>query len=343
MSASGARLLENSRILLANTREFRKLQLRSRVSWPARIGLALPAAFGLFVLWLVVRALLAGGIQNRIGVLLASAAGLAFLLGPLLAARWTRFGAQVTLTPERLVVRRHWSSGGKVLDLALEQVRRVDSTPSGVVIAGPFDEFECGTGLTPNERAVVVDFLRQAIDDHIRPNAAAPAAIRPPLEFPYGEGLLLLGVETIIFLGVAAVSAYMGLHNKRGAIYWGVRLSPMALTIIFWATAGVSLAFVATLFYRIYDRITHPRRLIVRADRLELYDDVRGVAREILFRDIEELAVVTLETKQIALAIKHTGGVFELERRRLARGPDFDQIRDAITSGFEERADVERH
>jgi hypothetical protein len=85
MSPTEISLLDDSRILLLNTPESIRLQLRSRVSWPAKIGLGLVALIGLLILWAVARALLQGGIQNWPGVILATCAGLAFLVGPYLS------------------------------------------------------------------------------------------------------------------------------------------------------------------------------------------------------------------------------------------------------------------
>jgi hypothetical protein len=196
MLATGNSLLDDSRIRVLNTPESIRLQLRSRVSWPARIGLGMVSVIGILILWAVARTVFQGGIQNWPGAALATTTGLAFLICPYLAARWTRFGARVIVTSERLIVKRHWTHGGKALDLALDQVRRVESSENGIVMSSNWDEIEAGDGLTGAQRSAVVDFLRLSIESRLpggpgtsRLAGAMPAtagsgtALRPTLEF----------------------------------------------------------------------------------------------------------------------------------------------------------------
>jgi hypothetical protein len=347
--ATGNSPLDDNRILVLNTPESIRLQLRSRVSWPARVGLALVGVIGILILWAVARALLQGGIQNWLGAMLATTTGMVFLIGPYLAARWTRFGTQVVVSPERLIVKRHWTHGGKALDLALDQVRRVEESENGIVMSSNWEEVEAGDGLTSTQRSAVIDFLRQSIEDRVRggvgtsrmagamkASAGSSTPVRPTLEFRYGEGLVRLVLEALVFFGVSALCVYLALHNERGIVYWGVRLSRAVATSVFWAVTGVCLLSTAACLYRFYDRIAHPRRLFVWPDRIALHDDARGAVREILFRDIQEIEVLTVEGKQTVLAISHTGGDLKIDRGKLPRSSDFEQVRDAVSSGFED-------
>jgi hypothetical protein len=210
-------------ILLENTPELTRLQLRSRLSWPARLGLALPAIFGVFILGMVARALLQGGIQNTTGVVVATVFGAAFLVGPYLAARWSLYGVRFIVTPRRLIVRRHWTRGGTALDLALDQVRSIKRSESGIAIGSPSHVTEFETALTPQELTAVVDLLRQVIDSHLpkvaRVSATAATVVDfagretkdgSALEFRYGPSIVVPILEFLVCLVVAEHSTTMG-------------------------------------------------------------------------------------------------------------------------------------
>jgi len=100
MMAPEVATILGQRVLLEHTPASTRFQLWSRVSWPARIGLALVVVPGILILGAVSRALLQGGIQNFAGVIVVTSIGAALVVGPYLT--------RLCLRPTRC---KHNSSG----------------------------------------------------------------------------------------------------------------------------------------------------------------------------------------------------------------------------------------
>ncbi len=352
MVTIGSSRLIDDRILLENTPASTRLQLRSWVSWPARIGLAVPAVAGLLILWSVARALVQGGIQNTAGVILASVVGTLCLIGPYLAARWTRHGVQVIVTPERFVIKRHWTRGGKAHDLALDQVRSVACSETGIMIRSPWNLIEIETTLKPEQRTAVVDFVKHVIENHLHHGSGASASATaaehfagaassggPALEFRYGSRLVVPLFESLGALGFAAAVAYVAIHNNKATDtfvrFRHIRLSRVQTSAFLWFTAGLMIVFALVCLHTLYARFARPGRLVLRQFRLEFIKDGTRTVREILYRDIRAVKVSPTDGTQLYISIKHAGGTLDIARDKLPRSSDFELIRDAITLGVE--------
>jgi rhomboid protease GluP len=106
----------------------------------------------------------------------AIAAGVVFVLHRVV--RWLRYGAVVRVTPDRLVIRKHWSGGEEPIAIALDQVR-LEPDRRGIVVAGGRRKLTIGTGLSADARDAVAGFLAGAIAGHLRSDAGRPAEVAP--------------------------------------------------------------------------------------------------------------------------------------------------------------------
>jgi rhomboid protease GluP len=99
-------------------------------------------------------------------VVLSSLVAVALFFGLYHAMRWMRYGVKVSVTPERLVVKRHWTNGGDSLETYLNQVR-LEETGREIVVAAQRKKMKIGSGLTPEARRAVVEFLTEVIAAHL--------------------------------------------------------------------------------------------------------------------------------------------------------------------------------
>ncbi len=159
-------------VVLDNSPELTVLRLPSRAGWPARISFGMMAAIVLTITFLLSPAF--GGDPAVAAV--AACVGSAALAGIYLVSRWSlRRGVIVSLTPDKFVVRKHWSDGGEALEFFLDQVR-FEETRREIVVSRGRKAFRFGSGLTPEDRRSVVAFLNDEIAIHLRP---APGTVRP--------------------------------------------------------------------------------------------------------------------------------------------------------------------
>lgn len=347
MTAEAAALVERG-ILQQASHDVTTLRLRDRLSWPARVGLAIPAGFGAFILYRVALALMQGGIQNWSGVMVATGAGLAFVVGPLIAARWTGHGVKATVTPERLILRRHWSRGGKVLDVALDQVKMIELADQGVRFVTPWDQLTTGSALGSEERPRVVGYLQQVIG-----NRAGGAGIVGgdfnkgrvhPLEFRYTEPFIQPLVGAMFSFVMAALSGYQALTSKSvitlKTMGRRILLTPGESTLLYWVGTGITTLLGLWCLSLVYRHFVHPRRLVLREDRLEFHNDAAGTVEEVFYKDVTEMNVVTLDGTDNEFVLVHSGNVTKVHRQRLPRSSDFQVVRDAITAGVERNAEA---
>jgi hypothetical protein len=80
---------------------------------------------------------------------------------------------KLSVTPDRLIAKRHWATGEPAFELYLSQVQ-LDETPRAIVVAKRRRKLRIGTALKPEERHAVVAFLRAVIEGHV--HSATPAA-----------------------------------------------------------------------------------------------------------------------------------------------------------------------
>jgi rhomboid protease GluP len=142
---------------------------------PDRVGCASGLGLGFF--WLI--ALLAWTVavihawrapQHSIGLLalLALAAvAVSFLLRRVV--RWLRYGADLRITPDHLVVKKHWSRGEPPVELGLYQVR-LEETRRGILVMGGRRKVLIGSALRPGARRPVVEFLTGVIAGYLEPD-----------------------------------------------------------------------------------------------------------------------------------------------------------------------------
>jgi len=271
-----------------------------------------------------------------------------------LAARWTRYGVQLIVTPDRLIAKRHWTRGGKLFDLALDQIESVRRSECGISINGRWEQVEIETAIQPKQQTAIVNFLQQSLTGHSRSQAAisGKATSTGPIttfaasgglerEFRYREGLVWPILGILPALALAAVVSYLAIHNTRAADTWWrgslIRLSRQGTTIGLWACVGILCAFALWCVRKIFDHFAQHGRLVLRPDGLALFNDRNGTVREIVYRDVTDLRIVTDNegATQLKLVIDHPEGTIDLERHKLPCAADFGTVRDAITSGFD--------
>lgn len=100
--------------------------------------------------------------------------------------RWLRYGAVVRVTPDRLVIKKHWSGGDAPIAIALDQVR-LEPDRRGIAVAGGRSRMTLGTGLSADARDAVAGFLGRVIASHLKADDSRPAKVAPaagPAEIP---------------------------------------------------------------------------------------------------------------------------------------------------------------
>ena len=102
------------------------------------------------------------------------AIALLFLLHRL--KRLLRYGADVRITPDHLMVKKHWSSGEELLKLQLDQVRLVEGRGE-ILVAGGRRKTRIGSGLNPEARHSIVEFLTGVIAGTTLDSDAAGAGV----------------------------------------------------------------------------------------------------------------------------------------------------------------------
>jgi rhomboid protease GluP len=156
---------------------------------PSRLGVGNVIALGFLgaivvLLWTGIAVAALSGPGGGVALLVVASLGpLALLYG----LTRVRRGVKVSVTPDRLVVKRHWATGGESLELYLSQVR-FDETQRAIVVAGGRRKMKIGTGLKPQERHAVVEFLTGVIAGHLDPGGGGRgrAALEPELTAQQG-------------------------------------------------------------------------------------------------------------------------------------------------------------
>ncbi len=143
-----------------------ELRLPARIGWANRIGLgSLGIVIGLF--WAGLSIVTWNKSERGIPLIAfysIIAMSLLFLLSRLL--RVLRHGATVTITPERVTVKPHWTTGQVPIRLALDQVR-IEQARRELVMMGGRTRIGIGSGLTPGDRELVKKFLDEVIDGYL--------------------------------------------------------------------------------------------------------------------------------------------------------------------------------
>jgi rhomboid protease GluP len=148
---------------------------------PSRLGLVPGAVLGcagmiIVVMGAGIAAAACFGPRERLGyVALAALFVMALAYGLMQAVRVYRYGVKLSVTPDRLIAKRHWATGEPSLELYLSQVK-LDETPRAIVISKGRRKLKMGTSLKAEERHAVVEFLRDVIDGHTQATASAVAA-----------------------------------------------------------------------------------------------------------------------------------------------------------------------
>ena len=145
-----------------------ELRLPTRIDLGNAVGLGF---FGLIVLlfWGGAVWIAWNGPQRSIGlIVVASAIAIALLFALRPVMRWLRYGADVTVTPDLLVVKHHWTSGERSARFHLHQVQ-LEEGRREIVVAGSRLKTRIGSGLNPEARRTVVEFLSGAIAGHLHP------------------------------------------------------------------------------------------------------------------------------------------------------------------------------
>jgi rhomboid protease GluP len=140
---------------------------------PSRLGCASWALLGfvglmIFVIWMDLFSIaLDSGERAILYITGSSLVALAVLWLLYLAARRMRHGEKVSVTPQRLIVKRHWTVGGESLELPLSQVL-FRETRRGIVIMGGGKTVRIGSGLKPGARHSIVEFLNGVIAEQFQ-------------------------------------------------------------------------------------------------------------------------------------------------------------------------------
>lgn len=118
-------------------------------------------------------------------------------------SRWLQYGAVVRVTPDRLVIKKHWSGGEAPIAIALDQVR-LEPARRGIVVAGGRLTMKIGTGLPAEARDSVAGFLDRVIAGHLGADAGRPAEVAPtagPVAIPPED---VIAIAAGITMGPAA-------------------------------------------------------------------------------------------------------------------------------------------
>jgi rhomboid protease GluP len=155
---------------LEHSPESTELRLPDRVGYASGLGLGFFASIAL-VAWTVAVLNTWMSPQRSIGRLaLLALAGVAVSFLVHRVVRWLRYGADVRITPEHLVVKKHWSRGEPPIELTLDQVR-LEEGRRGILVTGGRRELRIGSALGPASRRAVVEFLNGVIAEHRDPDA----------------------------------------------------------------------------------------------------------------------------------------------------------------------------
>ena len=155
--------------------DLRRSPTSTELRLPTRIGLGNAVGlgfFGLIVLlfWGGAVWIAWNGPQRSIGlIVVASAIAIALLLVLRPVMRWLRYGSDVTVTPDLLVVKHHWTSGARSARFHLHQVQ-LEEGRREIVVAGSRLKTRIGSGLNPEARRTVVEFLSGAIAGYLHPD-----------------------------------------------------------------------------------------------------------------------------------------------------------------------------
>jgi rhomboid protease GluP len=150
---------------------------------PSRLGFGTGSVLGcagmiVAMMGAAVAAAVGFGSRERLGALgIAALVVVALLFGLAQAVRGYRYGVKLSITPDRLIAKRHWITGEPPLELFLGQVQ-LDETPRAIVVSKGRRKLKMGSALKPDERHAVAGFLRSVIDTHLHP--AVEGAIAAP-------------------------------------------------------------------------------------------------------------------------------------------------------------------
>jgi len=153
---------------LEHSPELTELRLASRVGCANWFVLGF---FGVFIL-LAWGAFVAAALSERqglIGVLVLISVVAVLLLFGLYQVMRMSSGAKLSVTPDRLVVKKHWANGGESLELYLSQVRFLE-TGREIIVTDGRKRLKIGSALKPEARRAVVEFLTEVIAGHLHPD-----------------------------------------------------------------------------------------------------------------------------------------------------------------------------
>jgi rhomboid protease GluP len=156
-----------------------ELRLPTRIGCVNGVGLGFVGSIVL-LLWAGAVWIAWTGPQRSIGLIIISsviAITLLFLLRRV--TRWLRYGADVTITPDQLVVKKHWTSGEPAIKLHLHRVQ-LEAGRREIVVAGGRSKTRIGSGLDPEARRSVVEFLTGVIAGHLNPEGGSPPDVAAP-------------------------------------------------------------------------------------------------------------------------------------------------------------------
>jgi rhomboid protease GluP len=148
---------------------------------PTRMGCANAGGLGfialtILVLWAGAVGMTLGGPERSIGLaILSSLIAVVLLFSLHRVTRWLRYGAIVRITPDHLMVKKHWSSGEPAIKLHLHQVR-LEERRGKILVTDGWRRIEVGSGLDPEARRSVAEFLTGVI-----------AGYRGPPDQPTGD------------------------------------------------------------------------------------------------------------------------------------------------------------
>ena len=164
---------EIARLRLDDSPARTKLRLPSRIAVVQWLGLALLLGMPAYVFVMILILSLLGGTEQS-GLLAGACLVFLIFLGLACWVVWeVRCGARVTVTANRLVVKKPWGSPDK-LELLLDDAR-VTESQDAILIFGRGEKRLVGNGLSPAERRVVVDFLKRVIADRLE-SSRVPSA-----------------------------------------------------------------------------------------------------------------------------------------------------------------------
>ena len=154
-------------VLLDQTPELTRLEIRSRAGWPGRI------AFGLLTV-IVMIPTAAGIASQHVGFSLAAAlVGSLLLAAVYFASRWShRQGIQIDITRDFVRVKKHWSDGGEFVEFPTDEAGFME-TKRAISVRRELKIPSFGQSLSSEERHALCEFLNGRIQEMLNPPVSA--------------------------------------------------------------------------------------------------------------------------------------------------------------------------